>query len=40
MNSMNFLCEDLPKHHLVLVPPASEDYDPLLSISSAGWRTP
>lgn len=28
---MNFLCEDLPKHRLVLVPPASEDYDPLLA---------
>jgi hypothetical protein len=28
---VNFLCEDLPKHGLLLVPPASEDYDPLLS---------
>ena len=28
---MNFICEDLPRHGLVLVPPASEDYDPLLS---------
>jgi hypothetical protein len=28
---VNFLCEDLPKHGLVLVPPASEDYDSLLS---------
>jgi hypothetical protein len=28
---VNFLCEDLPKHGLVLVPPASEDYDRLLS---------
>jgi hypothetical protein len=28
---VTFLCEDLPKHHLVLVPPASEGYDPLLS---------
>jgi hypothetical protein len=28
---VNFLCEDLPKHGLVLVPPASEDYDRLLA---------
>jgi hypothetical protein len=28
---VNFVCEDLPKHGLVLVPPASKDYDPLLS---------
>jgi hypothetical protein len=28
---VNFRCEDLPKHGLVLVHPASKDYDPLLS---------
>jgi hypothetical protein len=28
---VKFLCEGLPKHGLVLVPPASEDYAPLLS---------
>jgi hypothetical protein len=28
---VNLLCEDLPKQRLVLVPPTSEDYDPLLS---------
>jgi hypothetical protein len=28
---VNFLCEDLPKHGLVLVPPSSEAYGPLLS---------
>lgn len=28
---MNFLCEDLPKHGLVLVPPTSGDYDALLA---------
>jgi hypothetical protein len=28
---VNFLCEDLPKHGLVLVPPASEEYDRLLA---------
>ena len=27
---MTFLCEDLPKHGLVLVPPSSGDYGPLL----------
>jgi hypothetical protein len=28
---VNFLCEDLPQHGVLLVPPASEDYDPLLA---------
>jgi hypothetical protein len=28
---VNFLCEDLPKHGLVLVPPSSDDYGSLLS---------
>jgi hypothetical protein len=28
---VNFRCEDLPEHGLVLVPPSSKDYDPLLS---------
>jgi len=28
---VNFLCEDLPQHGLLLVPPSSEDYDRLLA---------
>lgn len=28
---MEFLCEDLPQHGLVLVPPSSPEYDPLLA---------
>ena len=28
---MNFLCEDLPRQGLLLIPPSSADYDPFLS---------
>ena len=28
---MNFVCEDLPRHGLLLVPPSSQDYDALLA---------
>jgi len=31
MFTMDFNCEDLPQHGVVLVPPSSPDYDPLLA---------
>ena len=37
---MNFVCEELPRHGLLLVPPSSQDYDTLLAESQRRANAP